>query len=189
MRVWGLPPVSLVSSISSLMLKRCYCNQFYRQVRVKGGSCSERVLGCKGGQTTPSWNVPAMLGCEQPYALIVMESTAPDVGAPRLFLWMVLRNLLVFRNTCLMLLRCLVAWIHHQHFLPFPRYSCHQLLGRQTMFKNVSGFFGDCVRAICWLLFGFSIRIEVRLYHRLLARSGREIHRHVFGIAQKVSWT
>jgi hypothetical protein len=72
---------------SSLLLKSCVHNQFFRSVIVIGDIRSERDQYYKeGGQTTPSSNATALLVCEKLYAgaRCFWRSITPDVGIPRL---------------------------------------------------------------------------------------------------------
>jgi hypothetical protein len=56
----------------------------------------------------------------------------------------------------LRLLWSLVAWIQPQHSFPVLGNSCHQLSGRQHLFKLFRLVWWMCVHPLLWLLFGIN---------------------------------
>jgi hypothetical protein len=98
-----------------------------------------------------------------------------------------LHSYLVLRNTLLMLLWSLVAWIPPSALLPCPRKQLPSALWRR-LFKlfRLVWWMCNASTALTDLWFQHS-QMKPRFHHLLLLQCDWEIHRHVCGIVKKKS--
>jgi hypothetical protein len=100
------------------------------------------VVTKEGSQSIPSWNAPTVLECKQLYLYMdvhCLGGALHQMSAFHAFCseWPY-AVFLVFRNTLLMLLWFLVAWIPPSAlaFLSQKTVAIHQLSGKQHLFKH-----------------------------------------------------
>jgi hypothetical protein len=105
-----------------------------------------RAVRCKkGGQTTPSWNAQAVLQ----YEWLYVDAHCHGGALYRMsaFPW-------TYAVFCVFHTR---VYFHNQYSCSVAENSCHQLSGKQSLFKLLRLVWWMCVHPLFWLLFGFSI--------------------------------
>jgi hypothetical protein len=99
--------------------------------------------------------------------------------------WMALRSILVFHNTFVTLLWSFAVEFYHQHSFRVSENSCHQIPGRQRLFKLFRLVWWIKSTALTALWFQHS-QMKPRFNHLLFVRYDWEIKSHLCGLAQKV---
>jgi hypothetical protein len=158
-RLWAQPCFDSFNQLL-IIIEALWSKPVLRIGKSKQVVVTQQDQGCKGGgQTTPGWNAPALLKCEQLYA-----DTRCHGGA--------LHRISAFHTLCsewlyagppphnmpVILLWSPVAWISPSALYSCPRKQLPSAFWQADVCLNFFWLvWWMCVHPLLWLLFGFSI--------------------------------